>query len=289
VEASFDRAEIRRKLSCACDGGCPYCSSLIQRKPGNQGKSATGESFIFNFEWNPAWDPYFEKRQGIGLYGLGSYRPHDKAGCWIGKDFCGKPPTVRIVRNDKDKTTQVNVTCYAKATILLPVKQAYPVYADKDEKKNNVLDDKKLGVRTPPTAEGKGHWWNVAEHLKFYSYEHGGRLNEMKWWVPGSTEYHESVHHRDYKKWFKAMENYFRQKIIQRYLQETQENAYGLDMGKMKTIFEAIIKELLENDPKLCGSEHDDEKIAYGETRENYWLKESKRIKEYFINKLRAE
>jgi len=130
------------------------------------------------------------------IRGGGSHKPHQSP------EGASKKPLVSFERSVGQPGWDVKkVTCFSVTEVREPHPGAYPVVG------TNVWDNPDLGCRKPVDApEGKGYWPTVIENMDLYDYTPDGDavVNKLQWWVEGSTEYHELVHHRLYRQWFKA-------------------------------------------------------------------------------------
>ena len=227
-------------------------------------------------EWDRDWDPKGNPIESGELYGLGRHRPHGQR--WMG-DECTRPPEVSVEYSDKDRGWVIrSVTAYTEVDVQEPVEEAYPVFGRKSPEENNVVDDPKLGTRTPPDRTGKGHWENVIRNLLLYGTA-DYRPDRMRWWVRGSTFSHEKVHHREYKKWFRGKWGEFFQKMgeaLNRKL--TGGQIQPPEVENVKGEAGLILKRIIEEDGWPPGSEPQ----AYRETRADYWEKTAGEIRDYF-------
>ena len=154
-----------------------------------------------------------------------------------------------------------------------PIEDAYPQYSSKDPCDNNVRACKKLGIRDMST--NSGHWEDVNKNMGIYG--ENMNMNKMKWWVRGSTLYHENVHLRLYKERFEQDWNGVKERWVATILQEIDKHGLISKEENVNTQMEKARK-ILATMTYFVTSDS----IAYQETKNSCWEKEINRIKSFF-------
>ena len=254
------------------EGGSTATATEGQERSGRSNKVLVTDAEV---EWK---NPKKNIIQGGELYGLGRHRPHGMTGKW---SECTIPPTVSVEYNDDERAWIIqSVTAYAEIDVQEPLEEAYPKYNEANPEDNNVVDNESLGTRTPPDRTGKGHWEYVIKNLLLYGTEDYVPQN-MFWWVRGSTMYHEEVHHREYKEWFKGKWWEFRKQLGERLQEKLAKNQISpVNKDNVERVAQSILKRILEEDDWPIT-----ESQAYSETREKYWVKKVKEIHEFFAKR----
>lgn len=249
------------------------------------GGKQTGECTDTRADTSPGhpdveWDMNVNKFSSGALYGGGSSTYHGG----ISEGIMKKPPLVTVKYDAERKTWIVDsIKAFAQIDVAEPVEEAYPKFAEADERRNNVVDNQALGVRKPPDPSGKGHWEHVAKHLLKY-----GNTNpqDMLWWVEGSTFYHECMHYQSYKTWFEQQWPVFEAELNAHLQSLTEAGPLGPgDTEKARSYAQFLLILIIRRAMSRMAGGVSSEEEVYAETKEKYWEKASKRIKEHFSGK----
>jgi hypothetical protein len=219
------------------------------------------------------WDTKIKKHPSGQLHGGGSSAYHGQTL----KGTLDKPPAITMKYDDAKKTWFVeSVKTFVDIKVHEPVEEAYPKYKDEDARRNNIVDNKALGVRTPPDPSGKGHWEDVAGHLDKYQY--GFLPGNMLWWVKGSTLYHECMHCQLYKRWFGQQWPKFKTELNERLQSLLKQYPLGPgDEEKARRYARILLILILRREsPPFTEIE------VYGKTKQKFWKRESGLIKKHF-------